>query len=51
MADGKAYSALCVQEAEDTVKELRTALVRAGIIVPFLELGGCSGALPPGGAR
>lgn len=28
------YSTLCVEEAEETVKELRAALARAGIILP-----------------
>lgn len=42
MADGKAHSALCVEEAEETVKELLAALARAGIILPFIELGRCS---------
>ncbi|MFF1809142.1 hypothetical protein ACFVXW_08240 [Streptomyces sp. NPDC058251] len=52
------HSALCVEEAEVTVKELRTALANAGISLPSLridpaslgreapcplvELGGCS---------
>ncbi|MEU2741419.1 hypothetical protein ABZ656_40405 [Streptomyces sp. NPDC007095] len=52
------HSALCVEEAEVTVKELRAALKRAGITLPSLridpassareapcprvELGGCS---------
>lgn len=51
MVDGKAHSALSVEEAEGTVKELRAALARAGIILPFNELGGCSVALTPGGAK
>lgn len=58
MAESKAHSTLCVEEAEETVKELRAALARAGIILPSLridptswareapcpiiELGGCS---------
>ncbi|GCB49556.1 hypothetical protein [Streptomyces sp. NL15-2K] len=32
------HSALCVEEAEDTVKELRAALRKAGIILPSLGL-------------
>jgi len=52
------HSARCVEEAEETVKELRTALTNAGITLPSLridqaslareapcpriELGGCS---------
>ncbi|WP_210574369.1 hypothetical protein [Streptomyces sp. GESEQ-4] len=52
------HSALCVEEAEEAVKELRAALENAGIILPSLrldpaslaretpcplvELGGCS---------
>ena len=52
------HSARCVEEAEDTVKELRAALADAGITLPSLgidpaslareapcprvELGGCS---------
>ena len=55
---GGRHSALCVEEAEETVKELRTALANAGITLPSLridpatlareapcplvELGGCS---------
>ncbi|MFG2497074.1 hypothetical protein ACGFSB_02490 [Streptomyces sp. NPDC048441] len=58
MAESKAHSTLCVEEAEETMKELRAALARAGIILPSLridptswareapcpliELGGCS---------
>ncbi|GJF20076.1 hypothetical protein AB0L50_16610 [Streptomyces flaveolus] len=32
------HSAHCVEEAEDTVKELRAALVRAGITLPSLGI-------------
>ncbi|MGW0335852.1 hypothetical protein ACWD0J_28990 [Streptomyces sp. NPDC003011] len=32
------HSALCVEEAEDTVKELRAALLIAGITLPSLGL-------------
>ncbi|MGW8064815.1 hypothetical protein ACVV2G_21710 [Streptomyces ziwulingensis] len=32
------HSALCVGEAEDTVKELREALAEAGITLPSLGL-------------
>jgi hypothetical protein len=32
------YSAPCVDEAEETVKELRTALANAGITLPSLGL-------------
>ncbi|PAZ09698.1 hypothetical protein CLM62_45320 [Streptomyces sp. SA15] len=32
------HSALCVEEAEDAVKELRAALRKAGIILPSLGL-------------
>ncbi|MER7718622.1 hypothetical protein ABTX99_17000 [Streptomyces flaveolus] len=32
------HSALCAEEAEDTVKELRAALVRAGITLPSLGI-------------
>jgi len=55
---GGRHSALCVEEAEEIVKELRTALAKAGIKLPSLgidpatlareapcprvELGGCS---------
>ncbi|MPY64818.1 hypothetical protein FNH08_49030 [Streptomyces spongiae] len=58
---GGRHSALCVEEAEDTVEELRQALARAGIVLPSLgidpatlareapcprvELGGCSVAV------
>ncbi|MGW0473189.1 hypothetical protein [Streptomyces coeruleorubidus] len=33
------HSALCVEEAEDAVKELRAELVKAGITLPSLGLG------------
>ncbi|MEW2492180.1 MULTISPECIES: hypothetical protein [Streptomyces] len=55
---GGRHSARCVEEAEETVKELRAALAEAGVILPSLrldpvslareapcplvELGGCS---------
>lgn len=55
---GGRHSARCVEEAEETVKELRAALAEAGITLPSLrldpatlareapcprvELGGCS---------
>lgn len=55
---GGRHSARCVEEAEETVKELRQALAKAGIVLPSLrinlasiaretpcplvELGGCS---------
>ncbi|MFV0136094.1 hypothetical protein ACLGIH_23280 [Streptomyces sp. HMX87] len=32
------HSAFCVEEAEETVKELRAALAKAGIILPSLGL-------------
>jgi hypothetical protein len=32
------HSALCVEEAEDMVKELRTVLAKAGITLPSLGL-------------
>ncbi|MFF5366124.1 hypothetical protein [Streptomyces sp. NPDC013187] len=32
------HSALCVEEAEDVVKELRAELAEAGIILPSLGL-------------
>ncbi|GAA3177984.1 hypothetical protein GCM10010451_28730 [Streptomyces virens] len=32
------HSALCVEEAEEVVKELRAALARAGISLPSLGL-------------
>ncbi len=32
------HAALCVEEAEDTVKELRAALAEAGIVLPSLGL-------------
>ncbi|MFB6845348.1 hypothetical protein ACFCXS_10885 [Streptomyces sp. NPDC056373] len=32
------HSALCVEEAEDAVKELRTELAEAGITLPSLGL-------------
>ncbi|MGW3728715.1 hypothetical protein [Streptomyces sp. NPDC000851] len=32
------HSALCVEEAEDTLNELRTALEKAGITLPSLRL-------------
>ncbi|MDL5201485.1 hypothetical protein [Streptomyces sp. ALI-76-A] len=32
------HSALCVEEAEDTVKELRAALLIAGITLPSLGI-------------
>ncbi|MFD4256156.1 hypothetical protein ACFWR9_00580 [Streptomyces sp. NPDC058534] len=32
------HSTLCVEEAEDTVKELRAALTKAGITLPSLGL-------------
>ncbi|MFJ3664983.1 hypothetical protein ACIPSE_00860 [Streptomyces sp. NPDC090106] len=32
------HSAYCVGEAEETVKELRTLLERAGIVLPTLRL-------------
>ncbi|MGB8943307.1 MAG: hypothetical protein WCD21_24190 [Streptomyces sp.] len=44
MADGQAHSAPCVEEAEETVKELRAALARAGIILPSLRIGPTSWA-------
>ncbi|WP_282796168.1 hypothetical protein [Streptomyces sp. CC224B] len=37
-AAGETHSAACVQEAEDTVKELRAALRRAGISLPSLRV-------------
>ena len=55
---GGRHSARCVEEAEETVQELRQALAKAGIVLPSLridpatlareapcplvELGGCS---------
>ncbi|WAL95410.1 hypothetical protein NOO62_13455 [Streptomyces sp. Je 1-369] len=57
-ADGKQHAVACIEQAEDTVKELRAALARVGITLPSLrmdpsslareipcpriELGGCS---------
>ncbi|QES36479.1 hypothetical protein DEJ48_26515 [Streptomyces venezuelae] len=57
-ADGKQHAVACIEQAEDTVKELRAALARVGITLPTLrmdpasiaretpcpriELGGCS---------
>ncbi|UQT58644.1 hypothetical protein M4V62_28220 [Streptomyces durmitorensis] len=38
MAESKAYLTLCVEEAEETMKELRAALARAGIILPSLRI-------------
>ncbi|MFC8125237.1 hypothetical protein [Streptomyces sp. NPDC057302] len=38
MAESKVHSASCVEEAEETVKELRAVLVRAGIILPSLRI-------------
>jgi hypothetical protein len=32
------HSALCVEEAEETLKELRSALEKAGIVLPSLGL-------------
>ncbi|MGY0067215.1 hypothetical protein ACWZEH_10355 [Streptomyces sp. QTS137] len=32
------HSALCVEEAEDVVKELRALLAKAGIVLPSLGL-------------
>lgn len=32
------HSALCVEEAEDIVKELRTVLAKAGITLPTLRI-------------
>ncbi|MEV0438508.1 hypothetical protein AB0I84_06525 [Streptomyces spectabilis] len=37
-AAGESHSAACVEEAEDTVKELRAALERAGIPMPSLRV-------------
>ncbi|MFJ8540421.1 hypothetical protein ACIRFH_00085 [Streptomyces sp. NPDC093586] len=33
-----AHSALCAEEAEETLKELRAALAEAGIILPSLGI-------------
>ncbi|MFI8876260.1 hypothetical protein [Streptomyces sp. NPDC055243] len=38
MAVSKVHSTQCVEEAEETVKELRAALARAGIILPSLRI-------------
>ncbi|MFE6164861.1 hypothetical protein ACFQ7F_38790 [Streptomyces sp. NPDC056486] len=38
MTESKVHSALCVEEAEETVKELRAALAGAGIILPSLRI-------------
>ncbi|MEW2395907.1 hypothetical protein [Streptomyces sp. NPDC046862] len=35
---GGRHSAHCVEEAEETVEELRQALARAGIVLPSLGL-------------
>ncbi|WSW74511.1 hypothetical protein OG390_16770 [Streptomyces sp. NBC_00996] len=35
---GGRHSALCVEEAEETVKELRAALADAGITLPSLRI-------------
>ncbi|MPY52808.1 hypothetical protein [Streptomyces acidicola] len=35
---GGRHSALCVEEAEETVEELRQALARAGIVLPSLGI-------------
>ncbi|MFF3642256.1 hypothetical protein [Streptomyces sp. NPDC002564] len=56
-ADGKRHAVVCIEQAEETVKELRDALTQAGITLPSLgidpaslareapcpriELGGC----------
>ncbi|MER5182163.1 hypothetical protein ABT009_28045 [Streptomyces sp. NPDC002896] len=36
--DGTRHSARCVEEAEETVTELRMALARAGIALPSLRI-------------
>jgi hypothetical protein len=35
---GGRHSALCVEEAEETVEELRQALARAGVVLPSLGI-------------
>ncbi|MEW2528086.1 hypothetical protein [Streptomyces sp. NPDC047071] len=37
-ATGESHSRACVEEAEDTVKELRAALERAGMSLPSLRV-------------
>ncbi|GGV48973.1 hypothetical protein GCM10010245_77090 [Streptomyces spectabilis] len=51
-AAGESHSAACVEEAEDTVKELRAALERAGISLPSLRVDPATFArLPAEGAH
>ncbi|MEV0320507.1 hypothetical protein ACIBKX_04325 [Streptomyces sp. NPDC050658] len=38
MAENKAHAQVCVEEAEETMKELRAALARAGITLPSLRI-------------
>jgi hypothetical protein len=36
------HAALCAEEAEEALKELRSALEKAGVGCPLVELGRCS---------
>lgn len=38
MGENKAHAPVCVAEAEETMKELRNALARAGITLPSLRI-------------
>jgi hypothetical protein len=38
MAENKTHAPVCVEEAEETVKKLRAALTRAGILLPSLRI-------------
>ncbi|MFE0134253.1 hypothetical protein ACFWY6_22220 [Streptomyces sp. NPDC059037] len=38
MAENKTHAPVCVEEAEETMKELRAALQRAGITLPSLRI-------------
>jgi hypothetical protein len=38
MGENKAHAPVCVEDAEETMKELRTALTRAGITLPSLRI-------------
>ncbi|WP_367041724.1 hypothetical protein [Streptomyces sp. Je 1-332] len=47
MADSKANSAQCAEEAEETMKELRTAPAGAGIILSGLRVDPTSWPVKP----